>query len=143
MGKRLGGIYIYSLARPCGRRFSRTARSPDIINELCILISCRKLVSGHYGGVKRERRSELSERSSCGRAAQMELTSPCLCRARLPSASNSLRTSFTFKLQSAREEDKQLQTEIHTVLKVLIQARNAGCTDRLQQTATSSKHEQE
>lgn len=64
----------------------------------------------------------------------MELTSPCRCRARLPSASNSLRTSFTFTLQSAREGDKQPRMETlgdsHSVISdiflVLIQAQKTG-----------------
>lgn len=51
--------------------------------------------------------SERRRRRRSGRAEQMELTSPCLCRARLPSASNSLRTSFTFKLQSVKGEGKK------------------------------------
>lgn len=40
---------------------------------------------------------------------QCPLTSPCLCCARLPSASNSLSTSFTFRLQSGSRDTQVTQ----------------------------------
>lgn len=50
-------------------------------------------------------------------AALCPLTSPCLCRARVPSASNSFSTSFTFKLQSGGK-DAQVTQDYTSVNKV-------------------------
>lgn len=103
-------IYIYSLARVYKRYFSWAAYStrsmglnlinqPETIHNCPICINKRLFLTEQLCGDQSFQFCASCVRGGVG-ADHMDLTSPCLCRARLPSASNSLRTSFTFKLQS-------------------------------------------
>lgn len=150
VGKHQGVISISSLARLCGRCFSRTASStgsmalhPNQLEGISEWPLCLNQVL-----LGEEPRFQMSECRSCGRVEQMELTSPCLCRARLPSGSNSRRTSFTFKLQSVRERDKQLHMEalcdphsaISDIFMGLIQAKKTGKMYRLHRQAAADSY---